>query len=103
MGCGESQMCTFRETPTHPNKAREEKEMFFREAKNIFCFQSRFLGTENKKNTLFSEFSSQSSNYSLTKLITKPQLITSSSHVLLIHLRGEYRKTITIIPHMGGC
>ena len=67
--------------------------MFFREAKNIFCFQSRFLGTENKKNTLFSEFSSQSSNYSLTKLITKSWVITSSSHVLLIHLRGEYRKT----------
>ena len=29
MGCGESQMCTFRETPTHPNKAREEKDIVF--------------------------------------------------------------------------
>ena len=36
---------------------------------------------------------SQNSNYSLTKLITKSWVITSSSHVLLIHLRGEYRKT----------
>ena len=37
MGCGESQMCTFRETPTHPNKALEEKEIvFFREAEFFF-------------------------------------------------------------------
>ena len=93
MGCGESQMCTFRETPTPTlTKLWRKRKMFFREAEDIFC-QSRFLKTENKKITLFSESSSQNSNYSLTKLITKPQLITSSSHVLLIHLREEYRKT----------
>ena len=93
MGSGESQMCTFRETPTPTlTKLWRKRKMFFREAEDIFC-QSRFLRTETKNITLFSESSSQSSNYSLTKLITEPQLIISSSHVLLIHLRGEYRKT----------
>ena len=89
MGCGESQMCTFRETPTHPNKALEERAIVFQRSLRYFFFQSRFLRTDDKKITLFSE----PSNYSLTKLITKSRLITSSSHVLLIHLRGEYRKT----------
>ena len=39
MGCGESQMCTFRETPTHPNKALEEKEIVFSEKQNFFSME----------------------------------------------------------------
>ena len=43
MGCGESQMCTFRETPTHPNKAREEKEMFFQRNQKCISFSIKEL------------------------------------------------------------
>ena len=81
MGCGESQMCTFRETPTHPNKALEERAIVFQRSLRYFFFQSRFLRTDDKKSHFSQNPLSQNSNYSLTKLITKSWVITSSSHL----------------------